>query len=241
MDFESAIGFIAGCVRRMLHFTLASSALFLASHAFAQSYVGKFEVYEGFMYLNSPRISLGEPGYHIQAGMRARRWLSLGFDYSRGTGDTALTAPVLTTALQKQLNDAISSGLLPADYRLSVPIGTVTQTYTMGPQFPYRRFSKVTPFIRPSVGAVQEIARTHPTDVVTKLIVQTFSPSGKLEDWKAFYGFGGGVALNLSRHFSLVLQADFVHDRLFDNILKDRNSIRFSVGPGFQFGRNVAR
>jgi len=39
----------------------------------------------------------------------------------------------------------------------------------------------------------------------------------------------------------LVVQADFVHDNLFNNMLKDRNTIRVSIGPGFQFGKNVMR
>ncbi|MCU1273975.1 MAG: hypothetical protein JWO48_1406, partial [Bryobacterales bacterium] len=94
--------------------------------------------------------------------------------------------------------------------------------------------------IRPSVGAVKEFARTRPADPVTALIVGTLSPSGKLEDWKAFYGFGGGMAFNFSKHFSLVVQADLVRDHLFDNILKGgRNTVRISIGPGFQFGKNV--
>jgi hypothetical protein len=241
MNGHFAMRYIIGRVRRMWYFTLAPCLFFVASQAFAQSYVGRFEVYEGSMYLNSPRMSLGEPGYHIQAGMRARRWLSFGFDYSRGTGNTSLTAPVLVGALQKQLNAAISSGELPANYRLSIPIGTVTQTFAMGPQFPYRRFNKVTLFIRPTLGAVKEVATTHPADVVGQVIVQTYAPTGKLEDWTKFYGVGGGASLNFSKRFSLVVQADFVHDNLFNNILADRNTVRLSIGPGYQFGRNVTR
>jgi len=223
-------------------FTFAFLLLLLSSPVFAQSqYVGRYEVYEGFMYLNSPQLSLAEPGYHIQVGMRARRWLSMGFDYSRGSGKTSLVSKSLTGTLQQQLKDAMASGLIPSDYRLSVPIHTTTQTFTAGPQFPYRRFSKVTPFIRPSIGAVKEYATVHPGDTLTSLIVATLSPSKKLEDWQAFYGVGGGIAFNFSKHFSLVVQADFVHDNLFSNILKDRNTIRVSIGPGFQFGKNVIK
>jgi outer membrane protein with beta-barrel domain len=241
MYHKFAIGHTASGLGRMLRFALAACGLLMTSQAFAQSYVGKFEVYEGFMYLNSPNLSLGEPGYHIQAGMRARRWLSLGFDYSRGTGDTALTSSTLINSLQQQLNSAISSGILPAGYKLAVPIGTRTATYTAGPQFPYRHFSKFTPFIRPSIGAVKESAIVRPADPITTLIVNTLSTTRTLQDWKAFYGVGGGVALNFSKHFSLVVQADYVHDNLFDNILKPRNTVRLSIGPGYQFGRNVTR
>jgi len=242
MSRQFAIGYLALCSRRALRFLPASLLLFLASQAFAQSYVGRFEVYEGYMYLDSPHVSLAEPGYHIQAGLRKSTRISLGFDYSRGTGDLSMTSNLLTTALQQQFNSAISSGVLPANYRLAVPMRASTQTFTMGPQFPYRRFNKVTPFVRPSVGALKEVATVRPTDFLTHLIVGTITPTGRLEEWTAFYGFGGGVALNFSRHFSLVVQADFVHDHLFNDILKDgRNTVRLSIGPGFQFGKNVRK
>lgn len=233
------------CIRSRTGSACLMLALFLllpVSHAAAQQYVGRFEVYEGFMYMNTPQMSLVEPGYHIQGGVRLRRWCSFGFDYSRAAGDTALTANLLTTDLQDQLNSAISSGLLPAGYRLHVPLENVTQTFAMGPQFPYRRFSRFTPFLRPAIGAVKETSITHPADGLTALVVSTFASSGKLEDWRGFYGFGGGVSLNFSKHFSLVVQADLVHDHLFSDFLKNgRNTIRVSVGPGFQFGKNVAR
>lgn len=243
MNHEPAMGRIASGARRPVCLMFASFLLLLVSQAHAQTqYVGRFEVYEGFMYLDSPHMSLAEPGYHIQAGVRAKKWVSLGFDYSRGTGNSALTSNLLSTSLQQQLNSAISSGLLPAGYRLSVPLENVTQTFTAGPQFPYRRFSKFTPFFRPVLGAVKEMTKTHPNDAVTTLIVSTLAPTGKLEDWRAFYGFGGGVAFNVSRHFSLVVQADLVHDHLFSDFLKDgRNTIRLSIGPGFQFGKNIVR
>src|SRR5579862_123786 len=55
-----------------------------------EQYVGRFLVYAGYMYLDSPKISLLEPGVHIQAGMRWSRHISVGFDYSRGTGNTSI-------------------------------------------------------------------------------------------------------------------------------------------------------
>ena len=242
MRWQFLMGYVSRRLRRrMLYFTLASSLFFGASQAFAQSYVGRMEVYGGSVYLNSPTVSLSEPGYHFQAGVRLRRWLSFGFDYSRATGSTSLTEPALVSSLQKQLDEAFSSGLLPTTYRLSVPIGTTTQNFAMGPQFPYRHFSKVTPFIRPSVGAVHEIAALRPADQTTMLIVHALTSSTKLGDWTKFYGIGGGAALNFSKHFSLVVQADYVHDTLFNSILRPRNTLRLSVGPGFQFGGNVAR
>src|SRR5580693_5893451 len=66
-------------------------------------YVGRFLVYAGYMFLDSPKINLFEPGVHLQAGMRWSRHISVGFDYSRGTGNTSIGLSQATTALQNQL------------------------------------------------------------------------------------------------------------------------------------------
>jgi hypothetical protein len=217
-----------------------------ASQTAEQQYVGRFLIYTGFMFLDSPKIELFEPGIHIQAGMRWSRHVSLGFDYSRGTGTTRVGLNQATPAIQNQfgpiLAELIAGGLLPSNYVAALPFGSVTQTFTAGPEFPYRRFKRFTPYIRPSGGIINEVATAHPADHVTQLLVNQVAPSGKEEEWTAFYGFGGGVAFNVTKHFSLVVQADLVHDHLFPDLLKDgRNTVRFSVGPGFQFGNNVTR
>jgi hypothetical protein len=217
-----------------------------APPAAEEQYVGRFLIYAGYMFLDSPKINLFEPGVHIQAGMRWSRHISVGFDYSRGTGDTTIALSQATPALQNHfgpiLAGAIAAGLVPSNYVAALPFGSVTQTFTMGPEFPYRRFKRFTPYIRPSAGIINEVATAHPTDFLTKLVVNSVAPSGKEEEWTAFYGVGGGVAFNVTKHFSLVVQADFVHDHLFPDLLKDgRNTIRFSVGPGFQFGHNVTK
>jgi hypothetical protein len=178
--------------------------------------------------------------------MRLSRHVSVGFDYSRGTGDTALTPDLATDALQQQINSYLdplkAAGILPADYVPSLPLKSITQTFAAGPQFPYRRFNRVTLFIRPSIGAIHEAATAHPTDLITQIMVGQIAPTGKKEDWTPFYGVGGGVALNITKNFSLLVQADFVRDHLFPDLLKDgRNTLRFSIGPGFQFGGNVPR
>jgi hypothetical protein len=211
-----------------------------------QPYVGRFLVYTGFMFLDSPKINLFEPGIHIQAGIRWSRHISLGFDYSRGTGDTTIALNQATPALQNQfgplVSELIAAGLLPTNYAAALPFSSVTQTFTAGPEFPYRRFKRFTPYIRPSCGIINEVATAHPVDHLTSLVVAAIAPSGKEEEWTAFYGFGGGVAFNVTKHFGLVVQADLVHDHLFPDLLKDgRNTIRFSIGPGFQFGSNVTR
>jgi hypothetical protein len=73
-------------------------------------------------------------------------------------------------------------------------------------------------------------------------VIAQLAPSGQKTDWVPFYGVGGGFDANLTTHFALRFQADFVHDHLFSDLLKDgRNSVRFSVGPALQFGRNVRK
>jgi hypothetical protein len=226
---------------------LASTVFLLAPQASAQDqYVGQFLVYSGFMYLNSPHISLAEPGIHIQTGMRWSRHISLGFDYSRGTGDTTIGLGLATQSLQNYvkplLAQAIAAGALPPNYVAALKFSSVTQTVTAGPEFPYRRFKRFTPYIRPAVGLINEVATAHPADLITKLLVKQIAPSGQESEWTLFYGFGGGIAINITKHFSLVTQADFVHDHLFPDLLKDgRNTIRFSIGPGVQFGNNVTK
>jgi hypothetical protein len=233
----------SGSVRAL---ALTISVLAVPAAWSQQSYVGRYDVYGGFIYLNSPKIGLGENGFHVQSGMRLRQWCSLGFDYSISNGDTAFTPDLFPAGLQQrlaaQLGQLIAAGRIPPNYVLSVPVHSDTQTFAAGPQFSYHHWKPITLFIRPSVGAVREIATPRPADPVATLIVAQLAPSGKKQDWTPFYGVGGGADLNLSRHFAVRIQADFVHEHLFSDILKEgRNTVRFSVGPAVQFGRNVVR
>ena len=178
--------------------------------------------------------------------MRWSRRISAGFDYSRATGSTTLTPNLATASLQTELNSYLdplkAAGLLPANYIPNLPLGSVTQTITGGPQLVFRHFNRVTFFVRPSIGLIHEEATGHPNDVFTKALLTVIAPAGYKTDTTLFYGVGGGTAFNLTKHFSLVVQADLVHDHLFNDLLKDgRNTLRVSFGPGFQFGHNVPR
>jgi hypothetical protein len=222
-------------------------ALLLASPVFGQQdYVGRFDAFGGFAYLNSPHIKLAEKGFHFQAGVRVVRWLSLGFDYSRVTGDLTLTPNLLVDPLAAQLAGEIAqlkgANLLPASYALSVPASSTTQTFAVGPQVSYRHFKYVTLFIRPDGGAIHEVATPHALtgDLFAAGVVQQLAPSGQKTNTTWFYGFGGGADINVTKNFGIRVQADFVHDHLFSDILKDsRNTVRFSIGPAIQFGGNV--
>jgi len=153
---------------------LASAALTVllafpitTAHA-QQAYVGRYDVYAGFSDIDSPMLGLNEQGFHAQAGINPRRWLSFGADYSEGTGSQILTTNLLPAALQTQINAAqagyIALKLLPANYQLAVPTDAATRTFAFGPQLVDRHYSKLTLFLRPSLGALRERAVPHPAD-----------------------------------------------------------------------------
>lgn len=232
-----------GVLRTMIFAFIVS--LFVVSQASAQQeYVGKYDAYIGYAYFNSPKISLVENGYHIQIGTNPKTWMALGFDFSRASGDLTLTPSMLLTSLQQklgaQLAQMAAAGMIPPNYSLSVKTGSVTETYAAGPQLMIRRWKSFTPFIRPSLGAIHETATPRPADPIATGIVHQLSPSGEKQDWRPFYGIGWGVDINPSKHVGFRLQADFVHDYLFNDLLNSgRNTIRFSVGPTIHFGKNI--
>jgi hypothetical protein len=211
-----------------------------------QKYVSRYNLYAGYTFLDSPHISLFENGVHFQAGVNPRTWLALGIDYSISSGGTTITPNLLTTTWQQQLTALLqqlaAAGQLPAGYTLVVPSNSRTQTFAGGPQFSYRHFAKVTLFVRPALGAIYEVATPSPTDAIAKLVVAQLAPSGKKTDWTIFYGFGGGADLNLTKHVGLRIQSDLVYDHLFSDLLQDgRFTVRFSVGPCFNFGKNIVK
>jgi len=211
-----------------------------------QKYVSRYDLFAGYTFLDSPHVGLFENGFHLQAGVRPKTWYSLGLDYSISSGSLTLTPNLLTTQLQQtlgaQLAGLVAQGVIPATYTLVVPSDSLTQTITGGPQLAYRHFSKITLFIRPSVGAIHEVATPQPGDAISKMIVAQLAPSGKKTDWTLFYGFGGGTDFLFSKHVALRVQADLVYDHLFDDLLRDgRFTVRFSVGPCFNFGKNIKK
>ncbi len=230
-----------------MRFALSFCLLMLAVPGLGQqSYVGRYDAYAGYTYLDSPSISLGENGFHMQAGFRPRTWVSLGFDYSVASGSGSITPNLLTTSLQQQLGAVLaqlaSAGKIPPGYSLVLPFNSVTQNFAAGPQLAYRHWSAVTLYVRPSIGAVYENATLRPRDPIAAAIASQLAPSGSKQDWAAFYGFGGGGDVNFSKHFAVRVQADFVHDHLFSDLLKNgRNTVRISVGPAVQFGRNIVK
>jgi hypothetical protein len=218
--------------------------------AFAQqSYVSRYNFYAGYTFLDSPHVSLFENGFHTQAGVNARTWLALGFDYSISKGSLNLTPDLLTPSLQQELAGLLQLLGVPSNYPIAVPTDSLTQTFAGGPQLEYRHFKQVTLFVRPSIGAIHELATPQPgSNTVYRAIVAaltangTLAANGKKTDTTIFYGGGGGVDFNVSKHLGLRVQVDVVYDHLFSDTLKDgRVTTRFSVGPTFNVGKNIKK
>ena len=212
--------------------------LFAASvSAFAQQdYVGRYDSFVGFTYLDTPKMNLMERGFITQEGVNLTRWLAFGADFSMMTGHSDLTVGSLVPADRTAANDA---GFPDA---FGVPYNSTTYTYTAGPQINYRKFKKVTLFIHPGLGAIHEKVTADPKTLVQNELVAALVPGGTRADTTYFYGVGGGMQYAVTKHIGLRFTADFVHLHLCSNLLADsRNSLRFGIGPTFNFGKNVKK
>ena len=203
-----------------------------------QAYVGRYDLYTGFSDLNTPGLNnINQTGFHLQAGLNTRRWLSYGLDYSLQTGSTALTPGLATRALQQQL-----AAELPPGYNLHIPFSANTQTVTAGGQFVSRHYRRVTLFARPVLTAFRISATPHPTDAIGTLVAAQLVPQHTKVDWVGAYGAGGGLELPLTRHIGARAQFDAGWNHPFNDILgRGSFSYRYSIGPAFHFGRNVSR
>ncbi len=212
-----------------------------------QEYVTRYDTFIGYGFLSSPNISLFENGFAAQFGFRPKTWYSFGVDYTLATGDGMITPNLLPNELQQSLQARLgqlaAAGLIPPGYTLSVPIHSRTQTVAVGPQLAFRHFTHETIFFRPLfAGAMFETATPQPTDLIAKAIVAQLAPAGHKTDTAGFVGLGGGFDILFSKHFAMRSQVDVVYDHLFNDLLKDgRWTVRFSVGPAFNFGRNIKK
>ena len=229
----------------------ALSVLFVFSGTTAhaqQAYVSRYDVYAGFADIDSPMLGLNEHGFHLQAGMNMRTWLSVGADYSEGTGSQILTPNLLPAATQTTIDNEITqlelAKLLPQGYQLAVPATAATQTFAFGPQLVDRHYSKLTFFLRPSLGALREraVPYANPADFFESGVVASFAPAGFKLDWTGFYGVGGGGEVAVSKHVGIRGQLDFVYNHPFNDILANgRWTFRYSVGPSFHWGSTAGK
>jgi hypothetical protein len=228
------------------HAAVPLLALLLAANSLGQqTHVTRFDLFTGYASLNSPRVGLVTNGFQTQFGVRPWTWMSFGFDYSVSQGDLTITPNLLLSSIQQglgaQLAQLAVAGKLPPGYALTVPASSTTQTFAGGPQLAYRHFKQFTLFVRPSCGIIHETATPHAGDPIAAAIVAQLAPTGQKHDTTKFLGVGGGIDLLFSKHVALRMQGDFVRDHLFNDLLNDpRNTVRLSVGPCFNFGRNIA-
>ncbi|HWR37635.1 MAG TPA: outer membrane beta-barrel protein [Clostridia bacterium] len=224
-------------MRRLLLCVLLA---FVSMSALAQeSYVGRYNAFTGFSYLSTPKMNLFQRGFNGEAGINVNRWLALGADFSMFKGHSSLTPEELTDAHQANLAPLLP--LLPPGTKLSVPYDAETYTFSAGPQVNIRKLNAVTFFVRPAFGILYEKVTGKPDNpLATTVVTGLVGPSKAKSDTVLFYGFGGGMDLNVSKHVALRFAADFVHTNLFEGMLREgRNSVRFSTGPTFRFGKNV--
>jgi hypothetical protein len=202
--------------------SLLAALLFSSAALAQQEYVPRYEAFAGYSYLNSPKLNLAERGFNVEFGVNVNRWLTLGGDYSYFTGHSDIFPQDLTPALQLQL-----AGVVPPGVLVFLP-------------FAYRGAKWATFFARPALGGLHETATLKPNTPLTALLVAVLVPSGQKSDLELFYGFGGGLEVNASKHVGVQAAVDYVHVNLFQGFLgSGRNSLRVSVGPTFRFGGNV--
>ncbi len=205
-----------------------------------QQYVGRYDVFHSFSYFASPNINLYQRGYNTEFGVNVRRWVALGGDFSVVKGNTSLVPNELSPALTRQLSPLLST--LPAGYKLYVPFGSTTYTFSAGPQINIRKFKPVMFFVRPALGAMHQSVTTRPIDSVQRLVVGNVVPSGKKSDTVPFYGVGWGCDIRVHDNFAIRVGFDYVHTNLFESLLKEgQNTLRVSIGPTFRWGPNVAK
>lgn len=206
-----------------------------------QEYVGQYDAYFGFAYMTTPNMNLDQRGWHGQFGYNYRRWLALGFDTSYFGGNSSVTVPELNNATLVKLAPIFP--YLPPGYTVYEPYHANTYTITGGTQFNYRGFKWVTLFIHPDIGAMHQSVQVHPLDPIQAGIAKSLlGPNMNTSEWVPFFGVGGGVDVNVSKHVALRFHTDWVRTAFFSDVLKNpQYTWRLSASPTFRFGKNVPR
>ena len=207
----------------------------------SQEYVGRYDAYVGYAYLTTPNMNLDQHGFQAQFGYNWKRWAALGIDTSYFGGGSSLTVPMLNDATLAKLAPILPH--LPPGFQVWTPYHANTFTITAGPQLNYRRFKYVTLFIHPDIGAMyQSVQAQPPNPIMVSIVTNLLGPSMSTNQWTAFYGVGGGLDLNLSKHVGIRMQSDWVYTQLFDNLLRNpQYTWRMSASPTFRFGKNVPK
>lgn len=216
--------------------------LFLSLPAFAQQdVINRYTIYTGFDYFNNPGLSLSQRGFDVDYGVTIKPWVALGADFSasgnsiiggNGTinGASTVYAPILIAAAPKGA---------PPPSSVNVPFKSTSYTFALGPQFYWRKWRKITFLGRPGLGGIRAAADVGFPPQLAGLFQQLGVPAPRAHqtDTRVFFGLGGGVDFNVSRHVALRVSADWINTHLFPNLLTSRqNFVRITVGPTFRWG-----
>ena len=205
-----------------------------------QSFVSKYSAYGAYSYFSTPSLNLTQRGLDTDFGINVRSWLTLGGDFSYGTGNSSLLPSNLNAATQAKLAPYVPT-FVKLGIPLAVPYNASTYTYEAGPQFNYRGLKKVTFFARPALGALHASIQAKPNNpYIAKLVGGLLNGGTSQSDTVVFYGFGGGMTWEATHQFGIRVAADFVHYNMFSDILNGgRNTVRVTVGTKFNFGKNI--
>ena len=213
-----------------------------------QRNIPQFSGFTAYSYFSTPSLNLAQRGFDGDFGVNVRPWLTLGFDFSYGNGSSNILPKNLAAPVQAQLAQIIPS--LPPGFVVAVPFNAKDYTYEAGPQFNYRHFRKFTLFARPALGSLHSTFKARPQDctqpqlhceqILTQIVSNLIGPSMSKSDTALFYGVGGGVTWEATPNLGLRFATDYVRYNFFSNLLNGpRNSVRFSVGTKFSFGKNI--
>jgi hypothetical protein len=231
------------------YFYLILTILVLVSACFSQQdYIARYSTFTAFSYLGTPSLNLVQRGFDGDFGVNVRPWLTVGGDFSYGSGGSSILPKYLSSSALQKLAPILP--LLPPGFVVAVPYNSTTYTYEAGPQFNYRHFKKVTLFARPALGALHSDFNAKPgkcgqpqlncAAILTKIVSGLVGPSLSSSDTVVFYGFGGGVTWEATHNFGIRAATDLVHYDFFSNLLNGgRNSFRVTVGTKFNFGKNI--
>ena len=205
-----------------------------------QAYVGRFDGFGSYSYFTSPRLNLVARGFNGQAGVNVFRWAAVGFDFSVFDGHTSLVPSMLSPTIQASLATTLPPSVIPT---VSIPYNTRIFTYAAGPQINIRKFKLVTLYIHPNLGALHADVTATPASPLQSLLVNNLvGPTAKTKDTVIFWGVGGGIDWNVTKHMSIRTGVDWVRMNMFESMLDGpRNSLRLSIGPAIHFGGNVEK
>lgn len=215
-----------------------------------QDYIARYSTFAAYSYLSTPSLNLTQRGFDGDLGVNIRPWLTLGGDFSYGSGHASLVPGNLSASAQSKLAPIIP--LLPPGFVLAVPYNARTFTYEAGPQFNYRKQQHFTYFVRPALGALHSGFTAQPSQcqqpqlhcqaILTKVVTGLVGPSMGKSDTVVFYGFGGGVTWEASHNVGLRIAADYVRYNFFSDMLNgNRGTVRVTVGTKFNFGKNIVK